>query len=175
MPSSRTVPPIGQDIDRDDLQKSKGRHVGRNLSVKCADAVLDWFVFPALLFIQFGATMYCQQQQGVLTLRWSVVLGCVTLFCLVAVAHRKIFRIHPIQSLILLLLPELFTNAILTAVMFTNLATAFQTMVVLTNLMFIIAAVGYIQISQQTRTAEAGDYERLHEDEDIDSDEEWVC
>ena len=52
------------DVEKMMYNKNDDRSVGRRrITVKCADAVLDWFVFPFLLFIQFGTTMYCQQQQ----------------------------------------------------------------------------------------------------------------
>lgn len=150
--------------------------IGRNLSVKFADAILDWFIFPALLFIQFGATIYCQYQRGELTVCPKLVFIGVALFCLVAVAYRHVYRIHPIQSLVLLLLPEVFTNGILAAVMLSSLETSFSAMMSLTCLMGVMAGAGYVQISQYKNESEdAVDYLLLVQEEEEDSDDEWVC
>ena len=164
------------------------RSVGRRISVKCADAVLDWFVFPFLLFIQFGTTMYCQQQQDIMTVQWEFAMCTISIFCIAAVGYRKIFRIHPIHSITLLLLPEIFTNIVLATVMFTNIVTALYILIVLTFIIFIVATIGYIQVQQYKRLllvpssspAHASDYKCLHqeeheEEEDIDTDDEWVC
>ena len=163
------------------------RSVGRRISVKCADAVLDWFVFPFLLFIQFGTTMYCQQQQDILTVQWEFAMCTISTFCIAAVGYRKIFRIHPIHSITLLLLPEIFTNIVLATVMFTNIVNALYILIVLTFIIFIVATIGYIQVQQYKRLllvpsspSHASDYKCLHqeeheEEEDIDSDDEWVC
>jgi FtsH-binding integral membrane protein len=153
------------------------RRVGRNLSVKCADAVLDWFIFPSLLFIQFGATMYYQEQAQTSDMPWNYVMTGVALFCIIAVVYRKIYRIHPIQSLTILLLPEVFTNLILATVMFNDIKTAFLVLIVFTIVLSVLGGVGCIQISQHNtiEDASAGDYQRLHQEEDEDSDDEWVC
>ena len=176
MPSSRTVPPAGEDIVREmeqPLVAKKQPRVGRKLSVKCADAVLDWVIFPALLFIQFGATMYCQKKQGTLGMRWEIVLMTVAIFCLVSIMYRKIYRAHPIQSMMLLLLPEVFTNGILATVMFTSLENSFQVLVGLTAVLAMMAGFGAVQISTFNR--QTGGYEQLQRNEDEDSDDEWVC
>ena len=180
MPSSRTLAPASEDIARD-LQEplvtkeKKEPRVGRNLSVKFADAVLDWVIFPALLFIQFGATMYCQKKQGTLNMSWEIVLSCVAIFCLVSIMYRKIYRVHPIQSMVLLLLPEVFTNGILATVMFTSLENSFQVMLGLTAVLGMLSGIGSIQIATFNRQTAAGDYERVRREEDDDSDDEWVC
>ena len=181
------------DNDADDVEKmtsynKNDRSVGRRISVKCADAVLDWFVFPFLLFIQFGTTMYCQQQQDILTVQWEFAMCTISTFCIAAVGYRKIFRIHPIHSITLLLLPEIFTNIVLATVMFTNIVNALYILIVLTFIIFIVATIGYIQVQQYKRLllvpsspSHASDYKCLHqeeheeEEEDIDSDDEWVC
>ena len=46
----------------------------------CVDALLDWIVFPLLLFIQFGTTMYCQQELGTLNVRWIRSMGLIAIF-----------------------------------------------------------------------------------------------
>jgi hypothetical protein len=158
----------------------KPSRVGRNISVKFADAVLDWFIFPALLFIQFGATMYYQQEAQTTDMPWFYVMAGVAIFCITALVYRKIYRIHPIQSLMILLLPELFTKVILATVMFQDFNTAFLVLIVFTIILAVLGGVGWIQINQSSRrdeaVAAAGDYQRLHQEEDdVDSDEEWVC
>ena len=168
--------------------KNDRSSVGRRISVKCADAVLDWFVFPFLLFIQFGTTMYCQQQQDILIVQWEFAMCTISTFCIAAVGYRKIFRIHPIHSITLLLLPEIFTNIVLATVMFTNIVNALYILIVLTFIIFIVATIGYIQVQQYKRLllvpssspSHASDYKCLHqeeheEEENIDSDDEWVC
>mmetsp|Transcript_23170 Transcript_23170/g.43000 ORF Transcript_23170/g.43000 Transcript_23170/m.43000 type:complete len:181 (+) Transcript_23170:63-605(+) len=180
MASSKSLPSSIDEIDHDigkALNDKKQRRVGRFLSVKFADALLDWFIFPALLFVQFGATMYCQQKQGLLIMDSKLVFSAVALFCLFAIAYRKVYRVHPIQSLVLLLLPEVFTNVVLATVMFAGLKIAFETMNVLTAVMAALAGVGSVQLYQYAiqHQPEAGDYERLHQEEDEDSDDEWVC
>jgi hypothetical protein len=175
------------DVEKMMYNKNDDRSVGRRrITVKCADAVLDWFVFPFLLFIQFGTTMYCQQQQDTLTVQWEFAMGVICIFCIAAVGYRKIFRIHPIQSITLLLLPEIFTNIVLATVMFTNILNALYILIVLTTIIFIVATTGYIQVQQYQRLLlvplplpHASDYKCLHqeehEEEEIDSDDEWVC
>lgn len=128
------------------------------LSVQLADAIMDWFIFPALLFVQFGTTMYTQVQRNMddvhdasLPIGWIQTMATVTLFCLVAIAYRTIYRIHPIQSLWLLLLPEVFTNTVLATVMFAPLSTAYEVLVVLTAVMMILVWVGYVQVVQHRR------------------------
>ena len=159
---------------------STTRRVGRNISVKFADAVLDWFIFPALLFIQFGATMYYQQQTQTTDMPWKYVMTGVAIFCVIAIVYRKIYRSHPIQSLTILLLPEVFTNVILATVMFQDFNTAFLVLIVFTVVLAVLGGVGCIQIThygrQEEKAAASGDYQRLHQEEDdVDSDEEWVC
>lgn len=176
------------DVEKMTSYNKNDRSVGRRISVKCADAVLDWFVFPFLLFIQFGTTMYCQQQQDILTVQWEFSMCTISTFCIAAVGYRKIFRIHPVQSITLLLLPEIFTNIVLATVMFTNILNALYILIVLTFIIFIVATIGYIQVQQYKRLllvpsspSLASDYKCLHqeeheeEEEDIDSDDEWVC
>jgi hypothetical protein len=178
MSSSITVPPDSEDIVRDmekPLITKEKQRVGRNLSVKFADAILDWVIFPSLLFIQFGATMYCQKKQGTLSMSWEIVLLSVAIFCLVSIMYRKIYRVHPIQSMILLLLPEVFTNGILAMVMFTGLENSFKVMLGLTAVLAMMSGVGSVHITTISRQAAVGNYERILRDEDDNSDNEWVC
>ena len=172
------------DDGTDDVQKihkNNRSSVGRRITVKCADAILDWFVFPLLLFIQFGTTMSCQQQQGRLTVQWTLAMGVVSIFCLAAVGYRKVFRVHPAQSMTLLLLPEIFTNIVLATVMFADdLLNALYILIALTAVVFVAAAIGHVQIARYNRSIavavpKASDYRRLHQEEHDDSDDEWAC
>ena len=133
MPVSRTVPSGCQDIDCDDLKKTKERRIGQKLSVKCANLVIDRFVFPCLLLIHFGVNMYClhQLRRVVLRMHSSVVLAGITAFCIEAVAYRLIFLMRPFQSLFLILIPDLFIYSVLAAAVYTSLETAFQLMLFL--------------------------------------------
>jgi len=166
---------------KNNRSSSPSSSVGRWVSVKCADAVLDWFVFPFLLFIQFGTSMYCQQQQGRLTVQWEFAMCTICIFCIAAVGYRKIFRIHRIQSIILLLLPEIFTNIVLATVMFINISNALYILISLTVVIFVVATIGYIQVQQYKRflkPPQANDYRCLHQherEEEEHSDDEWVC
>jgi hypothetical protein len=81
------------------------------ISVKFADAVLDWFISLVLLFIQFRTTMYYQQQAETTDMPWFYAATGVAIF-------GMIYLIHPVQSLTILLLPEVCTNVILATVMF---------------------------------------------------------
>ena len=151
---------------------------GGCLSARVADCCLDWVIFPALLFIQFGATMYCQQMAGVpeaLALDWRVVHFTIFLFCLVAGLYRQILRQHPWQSLPLLLLPEFFTNISLAFVMFSNLNTAYFVLVSLTLLLSLLGLVagGGILI-QESPVVVTSDYQLLLEGQE-DEEDDWIC
>jgi hypothetical protein len=145
--------------------KTNSMNGRRCLSVKTADAILDWFIFPALLYIQFGVTLYCQQQQrtqiqppeaGVSHIDVTgivLIFSMITMFCVVAIGHRRIYRRRPrdddgssssssVPSLLLLLLPEIFTNVVLASVMLTDLVTAFRVLVVLTGLLTVASGMG---------------------------------
>mmetsp|Transcript_48145 Transcript_48145/g.52085 ORF Transcript_48145/g.52085 Transcript_48145/m.52085 type:complete len:131 (+) Transcript_48145:241-633(+) len=130
--------------------------------------------------------MYCQQQQqqqqGRLAVQWESTMCSICIFCIAAVGYRKIFRIHPIQSIILLLLPEIFTNIVLATVMFINILNALYILIALTVVIFVIATIGFIQIQQYKRLLltpqQANDYRCLHKherEEEEHSDDEWVC
>ena len=161
-----------------DLMKPSRRRRGtRILTTKTADACLDWVVFPGLLFLQFGATMYCQAKQGILELDWAIVLSAISLFCFVAGVYRQIMRFHPSESMVLLLLPELFTNFLLAMVMFGNLARAFESLAFLTCVLVLIGGLASAHASLHRRKTAPQDYQPLAgSDEDgSESEDEWIC
>lgn len=151
----------------------------RLLSGTCVDALLDWIVFPLLLFIQFGTTMYCQQELGTLNLRWMPAMGLIAIFCLVSVIYRNVFREHPFQSITLLILPEVFTNVVLATVMFaSDLITAANTLVVLTLVLLVLGAIGNLQLARYERSVtapKASGYKLLHGEENELGGDEWIC
>jgi hypothetical protein len=169
------------------------------LSVKMADAILDWFIFPALLYIQFGVTIYCQHQRQLdnktapppSDLAWVFpIFVTITAFCVVAIGYRKVYRHHTtISSLALLLLPEVFTNVVLCAVMVVDVTAAFGVLLALTALLAAMAAVGFCRQRRSCRShppmSDPTDYKRLIHPEDWDGmeavepddgdDDEWLC
>ncbi|CAJ1963996.1 unnamed protein product [Cylindrotheca closterium] len=150
----------------------------RNLSAKVADFCLDWVVFPALLFIQFGVTMYKQMNESTLKMDWRVVQVMVFLFCLVAGVYRQVLRRHPWDSMVLLLLPELFTNILLGIAIFGKLEEAFTYLVTFTaalSLLGLVAA-GQVLYWEQRRPVKlsSSDYQLLKEDQQ-DEEDEWIC
>lgn len=145
----------------------------RRLSAKVADFCLDWVVFPALLFIQFGATMYCQMKEGALNLDWKIVHITIFLFCLVGGVYRQVLRRHPWESLFLLLLPELFTNIMLGTVIFGSLETAFNYLVAFTGVLSFLGLIAAGQVLLHDRQVESSDYQLLYETEE--SEDEWIC
>lgn len=153
--------------------------VQRRLSIRCADRLLDWIIFPLLLFVQFGTTMYFQQNFGALELQWVPTMGLISVFCITSIKYRNVFRVHPIQSMTILLLPEVFTNIVLATVLFANeLLTAYYTLVALTAALLIAAAIGHIQRVEYERSMtelKLGDYKLLHPQENDHSEDEWVC
>jgi hypothetical protein len=170
---SRSLPTIDEH-DQQAVAKPQRRKVGM-LSTKTADACLDWVIFPALLFIQFGATMYCQMRQGILILDWKVVHATVLLFCVVAGVYRQVLRRHPWESLVMLLLPEVFTNILLAMVMFGSLITAYESLVVLTFTLLAVGSLAAAHTSLLKRDVAPTDYQRLREEDDEDTEDEWVC
>jgi hypothetical protein len=170
-------------MDRDDDCRDGDLHKTdksmRLLTIKSADAILDWIVFPLLLFVQFGTAMYCQQQLGVLNLRWTPAMGIISVFCVASVKYRKVFRSHPVQSITLLLLPEVFTNIVLATVMVADdLLTAMYTLTALTAVILVAALIGLIQVVKYERSVaapKASDYKLLHQEENEDSDADWIC
>eukprot|EP00536_Pseudo-nitzschia_multiseries_P012332 jgi/Psemu1/31734/gm1.31734_g len=152
----------------------------RLVTVKCADVMLDWVVFPLLLFVQFGTSMYCQQHQGRLNIPWVPTMTTIAIFCIASVEYRKVFRIHPIQSMAALLIPELFTNTILATVMLADdLSIALYSLILLTVVIVVIAMIGRFQLSRYRVSAPvptANDYKLLDRDEDDeDYGDEYVC
>ena len=184
------------------VTKSNSNKVGC-LSTKVADACLDWVIFPALLFIQFGATMHwssgssseqttgTEQQlpNGIVivvnddstSLNWMVVHSTIFLFCLIAGIYRQILR-QKSDSIVFLLLPEVFTNILLALVMV--LPTITIAYYVLVALSVVLATVGcifeyFVDVDQQ-EVVVTSDYQRLNDEEDVeDCDDcvvdEWVC
>lgn len=146
------------------------------LSSTLVDACLDWVVFPSLLFVQFGATMVYEARMEKLVLDWCTVLFTIALFCLVAGLYRWIFRMHAsCHSLILMLLPEIFTNVVLAAVMFGTLALAYQTLVAATFILILLGSLGGVHLlvnpsASSTSYSAAYDYQVL-EDQDVGGEE----
>lgn len=169
----------------------------RWLSTKTADACLDWVIFPCLLFIQFGATLYCQQESGQEGLDPEVstifCLSCVAIFCAIAGFYRKIVRLHPCESMALLLLPEVLTNLLLAWVMIGSLDQAVKLLICSSGLLAVIGgvALAHSQILRHRERAvllSSDHYELIvdvstkginpgviHDDDEDGSDEEWVC
>lgn len=163
--------------DSEPMIIAKRRRYYGILSTRTADACLDWVIFPALLFVQFGATMYCQSQQGVLRLNWVSVLATVGIFCVVAGIYRRVLRQHPMDSLPLLLLPEIFTNVLLAMVMFGNLESAFEALVVLVFVLLLVGGTAAVHAVILAKNSIPGDYRPLHDDDEdcCESEEEWIC
>jgi hypothetical protein len=165
----------------DPMKCSRRKQHSKILSTKTADACLDWVIFPSLLFIQFGATMYCQAQQGVLALNWIKVLATISVFCIVAAFYRPVLRRHPSESLMFLLLPELFTNGLLAMVMFGNLGSAFEALVWLTFILVLVGGLASVHASMLLQNSAPQDYQQLagseeeEEEEGDESGDEWIC
>lgn len=106
-------------------------------------------------------------------------MGNVFLFCVTSVKYRKIFRVHPVQSITLLLMPEIFTNMVLSTILFTyDLLFAFRMLNVLTAIILVASAIGHLQVVKYERleaVPKAGDYKLLKDEGNGDSDDEWVC
>lgn len=137
-------------------EKSTPRR-SRFLSTQMADACLDWVVFPSLLFVQFGATLYCQhnqdqdqeeqQQEEALAVPLPSTLACmlhIALFCVVAGIYRQVIRRHPTESLPVLLLPEFMTNLLLAWVMIGSLDQALVLLRWSTGLLLVIGGVTHV-------------------------------
>lgn len=178
-PSSKT-----EEVQQPLKQRSPSAARTMFFSSEVADACLDWLVFPSLLFIQFGATMYCQGKQGTLDLDCSMVLASIFAFCGVAGLYRHVIRKHPVlrSILALLLLPEIFTNALLVTVIFGSLGTAVYLLVVFALILLLLGIV--VTVHRVCSTTEGSmstpqDYRLLQTDDD---DEEhavesgsWIC
>ena len=169
----KVLPSISESNPMETSKKSRqASSRGRFLSARVADAFLDWIIFPALLFIQFAATMYCQAQRGVLELAWADVMILVSIFCIVAGIYRRVLRNHPSESLLLLLLPEIFTNLLLCAVMFGDVTGALILLRVLTAILVLVGGMTAAHIALSASSSvivNPEDYRRLPGSE---SDEE---
>ena len=165
---------------------------GSIFSSKFADACLDWVVFPALLFIQFGATMHWntnnsqqQQQQNeetLVSLDWKIIHSTILLFCLIAGIYRQILRSKSASencSIVFLLLPEIFTNILLALVMILPTITiAYYALVVLSITLAVVGCIFEYFVDDKDDDVEVtGDYQRLRDDEEDDDTviEDWVC
>lgn len=106
-------------------------------------------------------------------------MATIGIFCLASIGFRKVFRVHPVQSMVLLLVPEFFTNAILAMVMLAgDLSTAAYTLIALTVILLGIAAIGQLQISRYNRSIpapKANDYIRLNQNENDDEGDGDLC
>lgn len=176
---------------------------GGILSIKEADAILDWFIFPALLYIQFGVTLYCQHRQQPyekqIGLMWIIVIFMtITIFCLIANGYRKFYHHCPtVAQLLLLLLPEIFTNIVLCIVMVAGVFIGLAVLVVFTAILSIMVSIGFYhqQTSGLHSIADPTGYKSLTDLEDSkendncndeearnsddrdddDDDEVWLC
>jgi hypothetical protein len=171
--SSTCLPPS---IDEQDDTRAKPilKSRGGILSTKTADACLDWMLFPALIFVQFGLTMYySQMKEGILVMDWKVVHSTILVFCITAGFYRQILRLHS-DSIFLLLLPEMFTNMILLATL-GDFTTAYNILVAMTIVLLLIGSMIYYW-AQASGTP--SDYKQLVDvdAEEVESDEEeWIC
>jgi len=167
----------GKSLNEDGEQVHPGE--GRNTeSSPFLDTCLDCVVFPSLLFIQFGATMFCQSKEGVLALDWRLVFSAICLFCIVAAVYRQIMRRHQWGSLLLLLLPEIFTNLLLAMVMLVTLLVAYQALLGLTAILSLVGSCALIHISIDGEGGGSSrDYQLLDDDTTAEEDDEFcdVC
>ena len=174
MHSIHTAVPAGR--DQDPANNTSQRPTARRgiLSTSCADAALDWVVFPALLFVQFGVIMYSQMLQDSLRLSWPVVMATIFAFCVVAGVYRRFLR-KCCSSLVLLLLPEIFTNVVLALGMIGDLEYAFDFLIIFTGVLAGIGAGLAVIVSRMGD--EAGDYRPLHveEHQEESDDEDFLC
>ena len=179
----------------------------RLLTTKTADACLDWVIFPSLLFVQFGATLYCEtyQEEDHQLYSNAVCMLSVALFCAVAGIFRQIVRRHPsLESVVVLLLPEVMTNLLLAWVMIGSLNEAMTLLYWSTGLLVLVGGIAYAHArilrhrglgdnnkrqlvnpnhyqllvdKKMTAFEDGDDFEEDEDDENDDdvSDEEWVC
>jgi FlaA1/EpsC-like NDP-sugar epimerase len=171
MPSARSLPLINGHDDVNVMTPISHKSPADITSTTAADACLDWVVFPTLLFIQFGATMHCQMKEGVLDMDWKTVHSTIFLFCIVAGVYRQILRRYS-ESIVLLLLPEIFTNILLALIMFGEMKTAYLVLVFLTLILF---SIGAILANCGREDERPTDYQRLQGEEEEDTDEAWIC
>lgn len=103
-------------------------------------------------------------------------MAAITTFCLTSIAHRKIFRTHPVESYLLILLPEIFTSTVLLTILATNeLLTALNLLIVSTAVLTITIEFQIDAYYISVPPTKANDYKRLLEDDDEDSVNEGVC
>lgn len=122
--------------------------------------------------------MYCQAQEGTLDLDWAIVVFTICCFCLIAGVYRQVLRRHPSESLVFLLLPELFTNFLLAMVMFGNIGSAFEALILLTLILGLVGGLAWAHAAMLRQKSSPQDYQPLagSEVEGSDSeDDEWIC
>ena len=178
----------------------------RILTTKTADACLDWVIFPSLLFVQFGATLYCEeeyQQDDQQLYNIVLCMSSVALFCAVAGIFRQIVRRHPtLESVVVLLLPEVMTNFLLAWVMIGPLNQALTLLYWATGGLVLVGGItfaharflyrrgppddlkkslvnpSHYQLLMDKKMMTFEDEEDIEEnsnDDDDGSDDEWVC
>jgi len=177
----------------------------RILSTKTADACLDWVIFPSLLFVQFGATLYCDEEHQQDDQQLYNIMFCmssVALFCAVAGIFRQIVRRHPtLESVVVLLLPEVMTNFLLAWVMIGSLNQALTILYWATGLLVVVGGITYtharilyrqglpddlkkslvnpnhyqLLMDKKMMAIEDEEEEDVDNDDDDGSDDEWVC
>jgi hypothetical protein len=111
--------------------------------------------------------MYGQKKQEVLEMDWKTVHSTIFLFCIVAGVYRHILRRYS-EFIVLLLLPEIFTNVVLALIMFGEIKTAYMVLVFLTLILFSIGALLATCAREDERPT---DYQRLQEEGEEDTDE----
>jgi FlaA1/EpsC-like NDP-sugar epimerase len=143
-------------------------------SVRIVNFCLDWVIFPTLLFVQFGATMYTESLSHALDVNWRLVHICIFLFCFVAGVYRQVIRRYSSDSLFLILLPEFFTIFLLCSVIFGSLENAFYSLVVSTGMLSVRGILCACQLLRmEEEPVQAEDYNLLlSSDSGEDGDEE---
>ena len=158
---SEILPTIDEQRVADDYPITRVRETA--FSMTRVDMCLDWVVFPLLLFVQFGVTMHCRRKIGLENLDWKLVNAAILIFSIFAGLYRKVVRIHPRRSLILLLMPEIFTNGLLLMIMVGKLDLAFGVLTCLTAALIIFTATISIHLSIiRKRSTSPHDYQQLH-------------
>jgi FlaA1/EpsC-like NDP-sugar epimerase len=145
----------------------------RGFQRQVVDFVLDWVIFPAVLYAQFDSAMHSQANEGTLNLDGTAVCIAVFLFSFAAGIYRQVLRSHPKKSLAFLLLPEIFITILLIMVVFGSIDDAYESLVAFTS---VISAVGGLFAAGQTilmlgRKEESADYQLLEEVQDSEEDE----
>jgi hypothetical protein len=145
----------------------------RGFQRQVVDFVLDWVIFPAVLYAQFDSAMHSQANEGTLNLDGTAVCIAVFLFSFAAGIYWQVLRSHPKKSLAFLLLPEIFITILLIMVVFGSIDDAYESLVAFTS---VISAVGGLFAAGQTilmlgRKEESADYQLLEEVQDSEEDE----